>query len=172
MGSVRGSALRGGMVPGWRTVSLLLLSGALLAWTPSSVQAQGVSQAFQRVNGSVVVVRARGRELVTQSGSSVLAKFNEVGSGVLVSTDGKVLTAAHVVQIADEITVEFVGGETVPARVLASEPRADLALLQLERVPRASSRRSSATRAWSRWASRSSSWALPTESRTRSPSDT
>jgi S1-C subfamily serine protease len=65
----------------------------------------------------------------------VLVKFSEIGSGVLVSPDGKVLTAAHVVQIADEITVEFVGGETVPARVLASEPRADLALLQLERVP-------------------------------------
>jgi len=135
MGSVRGSALRGGMVPGWRTVSLLLLSGALLAWTPSSVQAQGVSQAFQRVNGSVVVVRARGRELVTQSGSSVLAKFNEVGSGVLVSTDGKVLTAAHVVQIADEVTVQFMSGEIFAAKVLASEPRADLALLQLARVP-------------------------------------
>jgi S1-C subfamily serine protease len=90
---------------------------------------------FQRVTGSVVVVRAKGRDLVAQSGTSVLVKFNEVGSGVLVSADGKVLTAAHVVQIADEITVEFLGGESVAARVLASETRADLALLQLARVP-------------------------------------
>jgi S1-C subfamily serine protease len=35
----------------------------------------------------------------------------------------------------DEITVEFLGGETVKARVVASEPAADLSLLQLERVP-------------------------------------
>jgi S1-C subfamily serine protease len=31
--------------------------------------------------------------------------------------------------------VEFLGGETVPARVVASEPAADLSMLQLDRVP-------------------------------------
>jgi S1-C subfamily serine protease len=36
----------------------------------------------------------------------------------------------------DEINVEFLGGETVKARVVASEPAADLSLLQLERVPK------------------------------------
>ena len=45
------------------------------------------------------------------------------------------MTAAHVVHAMDEITVEFLGGETVKARVVASEPAADLSLLQLERVP-------------------------------------
>jgi S1-C subfamily serine protease len=40
-----------------------------------------------------------------------------------------VLTAAHVVQIADSITVE-VAGETLKARILSSEP-SDLAVLQL-----------------------------------------
>jgi serine protease Do len=92
-------------------------------------------EAFQRVNGSVVLVRAKGRDLVSQGGSSVLAKYNEVGSGILMSADGKVVTAAHVVQIADEVTVQFLNGETVAARVVSSEPRADLALLQLAQVP-------------------------------------
>ncbi|PYM73417.1 MAG: trypsin [Candidatus Rokuibacteriota bacterium] len=54
---------------------------------------------------------------------------------MLISPDGKVMTAAHVVHAMDEITVEFLGGETVKARVVASEPAADLSLLQLERVP-------------------------------------
>ena len=54
---------------------------------------------------------------------------------MLISADGKVMTAAHVVQAMDEINVEFIGGETVRARVVASEPAADLSLLQLERVP-------------------------------------
>src|SRR5882724_419223 len=57
------------------------------------------------------------------------------GSGVLISTDGKVMTASHVVHAMDEITVQFLGGETVRARVISSEPAADLSLLQLERVP-------------------------------------
>src|SRR6266849_4436303 len=118
-----------------RPVGALLLAGMLLWWAPSPVEAQGLSSVFQRVNGSVVVVRAKGRDLTVQGGMSVLVKFNEVGSGVLVSTDGKVLTAAHVVQIADEITVEFLDGESVGARVVASEIKADLALLQLSRVP-------------------------------------
>jgi len=118
-----------------RPVGALLLAGMLLWWAPSPVEAQGLSSVFQRVNGSVVVVRAKGRDLTVQGGMSVLVKFNEVGSGVLVSADGKVLTAAHVVQIADEITVEFLGGESVAAQVIASESRADLALLQLARVP-------------------------------------
>jgi S1-C subfamily serine protease len=62
-------------------------------------------------------------------------RFSEIGSGVLISADGKVMTAAHVVQTMDEIKVEFLGGETVPATVIASEPAADLSLIQLERVP-------------------------------------
>ncbi len=112
-----------------------LLIGFLVPCAPSPGQAQSLPQLFQRVTPSVVVVRAKGRDLVAQSGGSVLVKYNEVGSGVLISADGKVLTAAHVVQIADEVTVEFLGGQTVPARVVASETRADLALLQLDRVP-------------------------------------
>jgi S1-C subfamily serine protease len=122
-------------MPGLPTLGVLLLVGPLLASVPSSVWGEGLPDVFQRVTGSVVVVRAKGRDLVQQGANSVLVKFNEVGSGVLASADGKVLTAAHVVQIADEMMVEFLGGEAVPARVVSSEPRSDLALLQLARVP-------------------------------------
>jgi serine protease Do len=45
------------------------------------------------------------------------------------------MTAAHFVHSMDDIAVEFLGGETVPARVISSEPAADLSLLQLARVP-------------------------------------
>ena len=115
---------------------LLVLISALAVSLPSPSQAQTVAQVFQQVNPSVVVVRAKGRDLIARgSGDSTLVNYNEVGSGVLVSADGKVLTAAHVVQIADEVVVEFLSGESVPARVVASETKADLALLQLISVP-------------------------------------
>ena len=116
-------------------LTLLLLASLAVPWPPVFAQTETLPQVFQRVTGSVVVVRAKGRDLTAQAGGTVLVKFNEVGSGVLVSADGKVLTAAHVVQIADEITVEFLDGDVVPAKVVASEVRADLALLQLARVP-------------------------------------
>ena len=54
---------------------------------------------------------------------------------MLISADGKVLTAAHVVQTADAVGVEFAGGEIVEATILASDPAADLALLQVKSVP-------------------------------------
>src|SRR5262245_12017201 len=98
------------------------------------VEAQTVRQVFEQVKPSVVVIRARGRD-VAAGGQTT---FSETGSGVLISADGKVMTAAHVVHAMDEISVEFLGGETVRARVTASEPAADLSLLQLDRVPPAS----------------------------------
>jgi serine protease Do len=55
---------------------------------------------------------------------------------VLISADGKVMTAAHVVHAMDEIFVEFLGGERVPARVVASEPAADIGLLKLVHIPK------------------------------------
>jgi S1-C subfamily serine protease len=105
--------------------TLLSLSGPAAAQTPGEV--------FRKVTASVVVIRAKGSE-VTTGGQT---RFLETGSGVLISSDGKVMTAAHVVHSMDEISVEFLGGETVSAKVIASEPAADLSLLQLERVPSA-----------------------------------
>ncbi len=105
---------------GTRLWRLMTLAAVIFAATAPSVEAEDLPQLFQRVSKSVVVVRATGRDLAARDGASVLVKYNEVGSGVLASTDGKVLTAAHVVQIADEITVEFLGGERVAAQVIAS----------------------------------------------------
>ena len=49
---------------------------------------------------------------------------------------GLVLTAAHVIQVAEEIQVEFTSGEVIPATVQGSVQAADLAVLKLERVPK------------------------------------
>jgi serine protease Do len=113
-----------------RSLAALLIVG-LGTWLSSGVEAQTPGEVFRKVAPSVVVIRAKGHE-VAAGGQT---RFNETGSGVLISADGKVMTAAHVVHAMDEITVEFLGGETVKARVVASEPAADLSLLQLERVP-------------------------------------
>jgi len=114
-----------------RVIALLLLVAFAALGLPALAVAQPVGDVFRQVSPSVVVIRSRGRD-VSASGP---VRFGEIGSGVLVSADGKVMTAAHVVHSVDEITVEFIGGEAVKARVVASEPAADLSLLQLDRVP-------------------------------------
>jgi S1-C subfamily serine protease len=87
---------------------------------------------FRQVAPTVVVVRATGRDISANRGE---VTFAETGSGVVISEDGKVMTAAHVVHAMDAVTVETLEGDTVAARVIASEPAADLSLLQLERLP-------------------------------------
>src|SRR5262249_39961786 len=111
------------------SVAFLIVSAFLSL--PAAATAQTPGEVFRKVTPSVVVITARGSE-VTAAGQT---RFLETGSGVLISADGKVMTAAHVVALMDEISVEFLGGETVSAKVIASEQAADLSLLQLERVP-------------------------------------
>jgi serine protease Do len=109
----------------------LLMAVATLLGLPLDAGAQGLGDLFRKVNPSVVVIRTKGRD-VSESGQ---VRFGEGGSGVLISADGKVMTAAHVVHAMDEITVEVVGGTTVPACVISSEPAADLSRIKLDRVP-------------------------------------
>lgn len=108
-----------------------LAFGLLIPGVPLAA-GETLGEVYRRVNPSVVVIRARGQE-VTAEGQS---RFREIGSGVLISPDGKVATAAHVVHLMDEIEVDFLGEEPVAARVIASEPRADISLVQVSVVPR------------------------------------
>ena len=110
----------------------VLIIGLVLGGLAADAEAQDIDELFRKVSPSVVVIRAKGREV----GSRGLVTFSEIGSGVVIP-DGKVMTAAHVVHAMDEIVVEFLGGELVPARVIASEPAADLSLLKLAHVPKA-----------------------------------
>jgi serine protease Do len=125
------------MITRWRrgglaaSVLIAVVMGTALAGGAERADAQTVREVFQKVEPSVVVIRGRGRD-VTASGQT---RYAETGSGVLISTDGQVMTASHVVHLLDEISVEFLGGETVTAQVVASEPAADLSLLKLDRVP-------------------------------------
>lgn len=117
-----------------RRVAMLLLLAALLVAGSRAEAHEKVGEIFRKVNSAVVTILARERD-VTAEDRDPAAAVSTLGSGVLISGDGKVVTAAHVVQAADEVTVEFESGESVTSRVVASEPAADVALLQLASVP-------------------------------------
>jgi serine protease Do len=114
-----------------RVARAMILVVLAIISVPLAAAAQTPGEVFRKVTPSVVVIRATGSE-VTAGGQ---VRFVETGSGVLISADGKVMTAAHVVHSMNDVSVEFLGGETVSAKVIASEPAADLSLLQLERLP-------------------------------------
>jgi len=54
------------------------------------------------------------------------------GSGVIVSTDGTVLTNNHVIDGADKITVRMLDGKTFDAKVIGTDAPSDLAVVKIE----------------------------------------
>jgi len=112
-----------------KPLAVILAVAVLPAFAPAA-KAQNQDDIFREVNPSVDNVRAKGRDV----GAAGITRFNETGSGVLISDSGRVMTAAHVVNGMDEITVEGVAGEVVRAKIISSDAAADVSLLQLERV--------------------------------------
>ncbi|HEV2670152.1 MAG TPA: trypsin-like peptidase domain-containing protein [Gemmatimonadales bacterium] len=115
------------------SVGLMASVAALAGWTPA--HAQQLSELFRKVSPSVVLVRTVERSVGPERAG--LTTIPGLGSGVLISAEGKIMTAAHVVQTADRVGVQFQDGKVYPAHVVASSVRADVALLQLDQFPMA-----------------------------------
>jgi Do/DeqQ family serine protease len=59
-------------------------------------------------------------------------KQRGLGSGVVVSKDGYILTNNHVVESADDIQIELSDGKTYKAKVVGADKPSDLALLKVD----------------------------------------
>ncbi|MDY7546597.1 Do family serine endopeptidase [Glaciimonas sp. CA11.2] len=59
-------------------------------------------------------------------------KQSSLGSGVIVSSQGYILTNNHVVEAADEIEVGLADGRTATAKVVGSDPDTDLAVIKID----------------------------------------
>jgi Do/DeqQ family serine protease len=59
-------------------------------------------------------------------------KTTSLGSGVIVSSAGYILTNNHVVEAADEIEIAFPDGKKLLAKIVGSDPDTDLAVLRVE----------------------------------------
>ncbi len=55
-----------------------------------------------------------------------------LGSGVIVSQDGYILTNAHVVEDADEITVGLMDGQEYDGEIVGTDPRTDIAVVKID----------------------------------------
>ncbi|MFN7914755.1 MAG: DegQ family serine endoprotease [Vicinamibacterales bacterium] len=63
-----------------------------------------------------------------------MPKQRGLGSGVVVTPDGYILTNNHVIDSADDIRVEFTDGRTVKAKLVGADKPSDLALLKVEQT--------------------------------------
>ncbi|MEM1372903.1 MAG: Do family serine endopeptidase [Pseudomonadota bacterium] len=59
-------------------------------------------------------------------------RSSALGSGFVISEDGYIVTNNHVIEGADEITIEFFEGYELQAELVGTDPNTDIALLKVE----------------------------------------
>jgi S1-C subfamily serine protease len=90
-------------------------------------------QIYQRDADGVVFVTAK----VVEEDTSPFNLFptresgTQTGSGIVIASNGTILTNAHVIAGAVKITVQLADGKMVPATVIGKDPDDDLALLRV-----------------------------------------
>ncbi len=88
--------------------------------SPTSTKSPTVSDIYQQVGPSVAVIR-------TADGA--------LGTGVIATTAGAVITANHVIADGSAITIVFADGTTSTASVASSDPTTDIAILTPATLP-------------------------------------
>jgi len=107
----------------------------IIAIIPQARSSQ-LSKLFQQTNPSVVILHTFERvPKIDPESHERMTSVQGLGSGVIISKDGLILTAAHVVHISDSVHVELKSGERVLGKIIASEPTADIALVKMEKIP-------------------------------------
>jgi len=90
------------------------------------------ARAAQRIAPAVVRVRTQDED---KKNPKEELQDSGVGSGVVISEEGIILTNLHVVQGAKRIQVTFADGMESDAQVIAVQPHNDLAVIKASRLP-------------------------------------
>ena len=116
-GGVLGGLIVGGSGSGGGTSSPLVTAAPV---DPAKVGDTDIARAWKAIAPSVVTI------------DSIGSSGEAIGTGIIVTSDGEVITNEHVVRNARTVRVRLNGATSaVSARVLASDPGNDLALLKI-----------------------------------------
>lgn len=123
----------------------LIAFAYLLAFAPSTLpfaivkqgeqtndeQPLSFAKAVQRASAAVVKIKS----ITVSRQANVLAKpvaYRELGSGIIMSNNGYVLTNYHVVNNAQQIVVELKDGRSFDAQLIGFDAPTDIALLKVD----------------------------------------
>ncbi|MGB5863662.1 MAG: Do family serine endopeptidase [Sulfitobacter sp.] len=148
------AALRLALI-GLMALSLVILQTVMAYAKPESLAplAEKISPSVVNITTSTLVEGRTGPRGIVPEGSPFEDFFREfqdrnrgdddtdtptprrssaLGSGFVISEDGYVVTNNHVIEGADEITIEFFSGEELIAEVIGTDPNTDIALLKVK----------------------------------------
>ncbi len=113
--------------------------------------AEGVSPSVVNITTSLVIAAAAEGGPMVPKGSPFEELFKDfmdqngqgqapaeprreeaLGSGFVISADGYIVTNNHVIEGADEISIEFFSGERLDAKLVGTDLKTDIALLKVE----------------------------------------
>ena len=137
---------------GLLVVGFILVQTLMAAARPESLAplAEQISPSVVNITTATVVEGRTGPRGIVPEGSPFEDFFREfqdrnndgegqrprrssaLGSGFVISEDGFVVTNNHVIEGADEITIEFFSGSELKAKVIGTDPNTDIALLKVE----------------------------------------
>ncbi|MDE3271018.1 S1C family serine protease [Pseudoalteromonas sp. G4] len=98
---------------------------------PLSLVAKDYSSLYNKLDKSVVIIHSDTQEVRAEANQLVTKTASSLGTGTLINKEGLILTAAHVVNSADELTVNVKNRGEYKAKVIASFQAADIALIKL-----------------------------------------
>lgn len=108
----------------------LILSIVFIAISLASYS-QNLPELYDRVHSSIVVIKTISTESAGMGDKQKVNTSEGLGSGVLVSKDGSIWTASHVVHSAERVIVKFTDGDVYEATVVSSSPTSDVALIKI-----------------------------------------
>jgi S1-C subfamily serine protease len=126
----------GGLGSTTKTVTTVESSAASLAPSNASAESKALTphDIYVRDAPGVVFVTStivKRSESPFELGGESQQQGTDTGSGIVVSSDGVILTNWHVVENAVKVTVSLEGNKTVNAQIVGKDPSHDLAVLRI-----------------------------------------
>lgn len=116
-----------------KRILTILATIVLFSISAAPAAAQGMLSSLEKE--ITALVEAIKPSLVTVEASGKDGKgFSWVGTGVIWSADGKVVTTASLISDDDQVTVALSDGSKLPAKVLGIDDQYNLALLKVDRA--------------------------------------
>jgi len=108
-----------------------ITSLAIVLFIGTITYSQSLSELYQIVNSSIVVIKTQSNISAGLGDKKKVNTEEGLGSGVLISEDGLIWTASHVVHSAEKIAIKFTDGDIYEAEVLSTSPSADVAMIKI-----------------------------------------